>query len=190
MIAGLLAARLGNEDSLTVSWIDEAGAVSLIRARMPCALTKIHVACNHVVSYQLCMPRGFGTQVGASTERQGPVERSFIEAPPNVVSENGLRNLLQDGWQVEIVCRRDAEKRSYNWHGEWTVRGISPDGLQEKILITARNELEFRVLKTANGVISFMLDMGFEHIHLPLFEGGRCRQALRDAKGVASHRAD
>lgn len=133
---------------------------------------------------------GFGTQVDASTERQGPVERSFIEAPPNVVSENGLRNLLQDGWHVEIVCRRDAEKRSYNWHGEWTIRGISPDGLQEKILITARNELEFRVLKTANGVISFMLDMGFGHIHLPLFEGGRCRQALRDTKGVASHHAD
>lgn len=133
---------------------------------------------------------GFGTQVDASTERQGPVERSFIEAPPNVVSENGLRNLLQEGWHVEIVCQSDAEKRSYNWYGEWTIRGISPDGAQEKILITSRSEINIRVLKTTNGVISFMLDMGFEHVHLPLLKGGRCRQALRDTKSVAAHRAD
>lgn len=133
---------------------------------------------------------GFGTQVGASTERQEPVERSFIEAPPNVVSENGLRNLLQEGWHLEIVCQSDAKKRSYNWYGEWSVRGISPDGSQEKILVTARDEIHIRVLKTTNGVISFMLDMGFEHVHLPLFKGGRCRQALCDPKGMASHQAD
>lgn len=104
------------------------------------------------------------------------MERSFIEAPPNVVTENGLRRDIGLGWDVEVVARRDAEKKSYNWYGEWTIRGISPDGEQEKHLVTARNDVEFRVFKTANAVISFISDLGFPRVVLPLQEGGRCRQ--------------
>lgn len=109
-----------------------------------------------------------------------PVDKSFIEAPPNVVSENGLRRDIGLGWDVEVVARQDAEKRSYNWYGEWTIRCISPDGKQEKHLITARNDLEFRVFKTANAVISFLHDLGFSRATLPLREGGRCRQGVQE----------
>lgn len=104
------------------------------------------------------------------------MEKPFEEAPPNVVSENGLRKDVKHGWLVEVVCRQTPEKRAYNWYGEWTIRIVSPDGTREKHLVTTREDMEFRIFKTTNSVISFLLDLGYPEVVLPLQTGMRSRQ--------------
>ncbi|WP_254604298.1 hypothetical protein [Leisingera sp. ANG59] len=44
-------------------------------------------------------------------------------ATPNVVTEDGLRDLLSDGYLIEVICNQTAEKRHNSWYGSWVVRG-------------------------------------------------------------------
>ena len=80
--------------------------------------------------------------------------------------------MLDEGWLVVVICHTHPEKRGYNWYGEWSMRCRSPDQTRELFLITARNEMEFRVFKTANAVISLLHDHGFSYASIPLVPGG------------------
>ena len=54
----------------------------------------------------------------------------------------------------------------------------------EKLLVPARqranaeDEVRVREFKTANGLISFMQNIGFTHVNIPLKEGGRSTHVL------------
>ena len=54
-------------------------------------------------------------------DEEGPRE-VMIEEAPNVVTEDGLRGLLGQGYRAEVVCKEGAEKRHNSWYGTWTVR--------------------------------------------------------------------
>ena len=97
----------------------------------------------------------------------------MIEEAPNVVTEDGLRGLLGQGYRAEVICKEGAEKRHNSWYGIWTVRAVSADGRDEKLLVTSRSYLKVREFKTIVGLVSFLADMGASVVSIPLDEGGR-----------------
>lgn len=101
----------------------------------------------------------------------------MIEEAPNVVTEDGMRGLLAEGYLIEVVCKEGAEKRHNSWYGSWVIRAVSADGRDDKMLVTSRSVLKLRDFKTIVGLVSFLADMGCTTASIPLEEGGRMRHA-------------
>ncbi len=94
---------------------------------------------------------------------------------PNVTTEQGLRALAEEGRTVEVLCKADPERKGPSWYGLWIMRTVGSDG-QEKILVTARtrltqNSIKVRGFKTATGVISFLVGVGFTQASIPMKNG-------------------
>lgn len=109
---------------------------------------------------------------------------------PNVVTEPRFRDLVAEGYLVEVVCKEAAYKKGPNWHGAWIMRVVSDEGL-EKLLVTARtrtsrNDIKIREIKTVTGVISFLQGVGFSHADIPLEEGKRTELKLSSEELAAS----
>lgn len=101
---------------------------------------------------------------------------------PNVTTEQGLRALAEEGHTVEVLCKADPERKGPSWHGLWLIKTLGADG-QEKILVTARtrltqNAIKVREFKTATGVISFLVGVGFSHANLPMKNGEKTSHRL------------
>ena len=101
---------------------------------------------------------------------------------PNVTTEQGLRALAEEGHAVEVLCKADPERKGPSWHGLWLIKTLGADG-QEKILVTARtrltqNAIKVREFKTATGVISFLVGVGFSHANLPMKNGEKTSHRL------------
>ncbi|MEL6104047.1 MAG: hypothetical protein AAFR68_22405 [Pseudomonadota bacterium] len=97
------------------------------------------------------------------------------EIEPNVTTEQGLRALAEEGHTVEVLCKADPERKGPSWHSLWLVRAVGNDG-QEKLLVTARtrltqNAIKVREFKTATGVISFLVGVGFSQASVPMKNG-------------------
>ena len=101
----------------------------------------------------------------------------MIEEAPNVVTEDGLRGLLAEGYLIEVVCKEGAEKRHNSWYGTWVVRAVAEDGRADKMLVTSRSYLKVREFKTIVGLVSFLAEMGCKSVSIPLEESGRERHA-------------
>ena len=104
--------------------------------------------------------------------------KAMMEEAPNVVTEDGMRSLLADGYLIEVVCKEAAEKRHNSWYGTWVIRGVAADGRDDKMLVTSRSYLKVREFKTIVGLVSFLADMGCKSVSIPLEEGGRERHAV------------
>lgn len=102
---------------------------------------------------------------------------AHIEEAPNVVTEDGLRSLLADGYLLEVVCKEAGEKRHNSWYGTWVARAVTVDGRADKMLVTSRSYLKVREFKTIVGLVSFLSEMGCTTASIPLEEGGRERHA-------------
>lgn len=107
---------------------------------------------------------------------------------PNVVTEPRFRDLVESGYQAEVVCQSDAHKKGPSWHGVWIIRAVSDEGM-EKLLVTARtrtsrNDIKIREFKTVTGVISFLRGIGFTHADIPLEEGQRTTHRLIQAEAT------
>ncbi len=94
---------------------------------------------------------------------------------PNVITEQGLRELTEQGHGVEVLCLTDPERKGPSWYGLWIMRTVGADD-NEKLLVTARtrltqNAIKVREFKTATGVISFLIGIGFANANIPLKEG-------------------
>jgi hypothetical protein len=103
--------------------------------------------------------------------------KAMMEEAPNVVTEDGMRGLLADGYLIEVVCKEAGEKRHNTWYGTWVVRAVADDGRSDKMLVTSRSYLKVREFKTIVGLVSFLADMGCKSVSIPLEEGGRERHA-------------
>lgn len=100
----------------------------------------------------------------------------------NVTTEQGLRELVENCHTVEVRCEAEPERKGPSWYGLWTVRTISPDG-HERLLVTARNrpshnDIKVREFKTATGVISFLIGVGFSQANIPFKNGATSVQSL------------
>ncbi len=100
----------------------------------------------------------------------------------NITTEQGLRHLLTEGHHVEVLCKGAPFKKGPTWYGVWIMRTVSPES-KEKLLVTARtrtttNDIKVREFKTATGVISFLIGVGFDTANIPLKEGQRTSHVL------------
>lgn len=117
----------------------------------------------------------------AAVRRLIPYEDLSVSTPitnsaPNVVSEDGLREELTRGWQIEVICKKAAEKRQANWHGAWGIRIVSPDGNLERTLVTYRKDMDQRLFRTINGLVSFLSECGVTRPCVPMLQGQRAFQ--------------
>ena len=76
---------------------------------------------------------------------------------------------------LALKCKADPERKGPSWYGLWIMRTVGSDG-QEKILVTARtrvtqNAIRVREFKTATGVISFLVGVGFSQASIPMKNG-------------------
>lgn len=115
------------------------------------------------------------------------------EEAPNVVTEPRFRELLSQGFVAEIICQADCNKRNGHWYGEWILRAIDGDGTKARLLVKvpryANLDVEARVFKTVNGLLSFMLELGFATANIPVREGHRTINtvAQKDASESSSN---
>lgn len=100
---------------------------------------------------------------------------------PNVVSRDGFRLLLDDGYQAIVVCEVDGEQKDSRWTGRWTIRALGGEGRTDYVLVSVGGDLRAREFKTALGVISFLHEMGFEIISIPFRQGGAVIQPRSEA---------
>lgn len=105
---------------------------------------------------------------------------SHQEEALNVVTETQFKSLIEAGYRAEVVCTEDAYRRASIWYGVWIVRVIHEDGT-EKVLVTTRHNAEqkgifTRTFRTTNGLISFLDNMGFEQVNIPLKKERRIQQ--------------
>ena len=100
----------------------------------------------------------------------------------NITTEQGLRHLLTEGHHVEVLCKGAPFKKGPTWYGVWIMRAVSQEG-KEKLLVTARtrttkNDIKVREFKTATGVISFLVGVGFSQASIPMKDGERTSHSL------------
>ncbi|WP_299751369.1 hypothetical protein [uncultured Tateyamaria sp.] len=99
-----------------------------------------------------------------------------------MTTEQGLRALAEEGHTVEVMCEADPERKGPSWHGLWLMQTVGNDG-QEKILVTARTRLTQNAIKvsefrTATGVISFLVGVGFSQASIPIKNGEKTSHRL------------
>ena len=95
---------------------------------------------------------------------------------PNVVSEDGFRLLLDEGYQAVVVCHSEVEKQGTQWTGRWTLWAVGSEEGSNRLLVSARGHLKPREFKTTLGLIGFIRKMGFEAAVIPFREGARAVQ--------------
>ncbi|MDZ7909833.1 MAG: hypothetical protein U5N10_17555 [Gemmobacter sp.] len=103
-----------------------------------------------------------------------------MDVSPNVVTEDALRCLLAEGYEIEVVCKNGAEKRHNSWYGTWVIRAVLPGGASGKTLITSLSLLKPREFKTIIGLVSFLADMGCKTANIPLEQGACERHAAKE----------
>ena len=107
-------------------------------------------------------------------------------ATPNVVTEDGLRDLLSDNYLIEVICNQTAEKRHNSWYGSWIVHAVTKDGQDAKMLVTSRSVFKLRAFKTIVGLVSFLADMGCLSANIPLTAGRRERHEAAGSSTTAT----
>ena len=107
-------------------------------------------------------------------------------ATPNVVTEDGLRDLLSDSYLIEVVCNRTAEKRHNSWYGSWVVHPVTKNGQDAKMLVTSRSVFKLREFKTIVGLVSFLADMGCLSANIPLIAGRQERHEASEGLATAT----
>lgn len=102
---------------------------------------------------------------------------------PDVVSDEGLRELVGQGHLVEVVCLEPAERRGGVWYGLWGIRSVPPDGGSARILVAWRHDKgrgvdRPRTFRTLTGLAGFLRGLGFPVVSIPFEAGGEVRHAL------------
>jgi hypothetical protein len=112
------------------------------------------------------------------------VTKILSNEAPNVVTEIKFRSLIEEGYHAEVYSHAAAFRKSAVWYGEWTIRVVNEDRTFERMLVVGRTakgddgEIRIREFKTANGLISFLVGLGYTNANIPLGEGGRSLHVL------------
>ena len=108
-------------------------------------------------------------------------------ATPNVVTEDSLRDLLSNGYLIEVICNQTAEKRHNSWYGSWVMHAVTKDGQDAKMLVTSRSVFKLREFRTIVGLVSFLAEMGCLSANIPLLPGPRGRHEAFGSPATATN---
>lgn len=90
--------------------------------------------------------------------------------PENAFTEAELPSLLAGGGTVVVTCEDPPHRRTSGIRGIWTIAIAMPDGTARQ-LVTTRDQDTVRSIKTIDGIISFIADLGIEPVTVPMKEG-------------------
>ena len=94
---------------------------------------------------------------------------------PDVVTELGLRELLELGHRIVVICLKPPVKKGTVFYGLWGIRCVSGDGESDRVLVISMRSSKTpdrpRVFKTLNGVASFLYSLDFGTVCIPMHEG-------------------
>ena len=115
-----------------------------------------------------------------------PKDAATISAK-TLVQEAELIALVRKGYVIEVIAQEAPFKKAATWYGEWIVRLTDDHESFEAYLVTARGcaSKSFRIIKTVNGLLSFMTGLGFATVGIPMEKGERSRHQLQ-SKAVTS----
>lgn len=115
-----------------------------------------------------------------------PKDAATISAKA-LVQEAELVALVRKGYVIEVIVQETPFKKAATWHGEWVIRLTDDEESFEAYLVTARGYAtkSVRVIKTVNGLLSFMTELGFATVGIPMEKGERARHQLQN-EAVAS----
>ena len=88
----------------------------------------------------------------------------------HVIYEDRFREKIADGWSTLILCADDAERVRSSWVGQWQVFCVSPDH-NDRLIVVQKKNLDPKVILTANGVMSFLMDLGITTAAVPMAKG-------------------
>ena len=108
---------------------------------------------------------------------------NFNQEAPNVVTEAQFKYLLEEeGFFAEVVCQEEPEHKYGHWRGSWFFKAVDSQGETEKLLVPFRTDprkgIQVREFKTASGLISFLLSLGFKEMAFPMEPGKKMRLKL------------
>ena len=103
------------------------------------------------------------------------MSHNILDQGPNVVSEDGFKQLLNEGYSAEIVCTQSAAKQHNTFTGIWIIRAVSQDDKIKKLLVTSRRDFKVREFKTINGLLAFFDQFDVKIQQIPWIEGVRVR---------------
>ena len=116
----------------------------------------------------------------------------LADEAPNVVSEDGFRLLLNEGYDAIVVSHSTIEKEGVQWAGRWTVWVSKRESQDNRLLVASRGHLKPREFKTTYGLIGFLRKMGFATAVIPFHAGARAvqDQGGRNASPMAERALD
>ena len=88
----------------------------------------------------------------------------------NAFTEAELPDLLAGGGTVVVTCEAVPQRRTSGIRGSWTVAVATPDGTIRQ-LVTTRDQDTVRSIRTIDGIVSFIADLGIEPVTVPMKEG-------------------
>jgi hypothetical protein len=88
-----------------------------------------------------------------------------------VVTYAGMIEALRTGAQLSVVCRKSVTREGggHNFRGEWLFYVKFPDEPAQVYVVNQK--ITPRVVKTLNGVIALLCDLGFKVASVPLLAG-------------------
>lgn len=100
----------------------------------------------------------------------------------DAINKAELLSLCEQGHTPEVVAHKDASRTSSVWYGNWTLQIAGADGQPVKKLVSARSSggPQLRRFKTANGLISFLSELGLEEVSVPLKANTTARLSAAD----------
>ena len=97
--------------------------------------------------------------------------------PAHTFSEPELSDLLAGGGTIIVTCEDTPHRRTSGIHGRWTVAVAMPDRTTRQ-LVTTRDRDTVRSIKTIDGIISFIADLGVEPVTVPMKVGRQSKSRL------------
>ena len=86
----------------------------------------------------------------------------------DTVNEAGLRDLLNKGHLLQVLCVEEPDYRKNSWFGHWRVSVAAPDGTERRALAVDRpKEVRIREFKTETGLSSFLHRLGYRIHGIP-----------------------
>lgn len=88
----------------------------------------------------------------------------------HVIYEDRFREKISEGWSPLILCAEDAERVRSSWTGRWQVFCVSPDH-SDRLIVVQKKNLDPKVILSAHGVMSFLMDLGITITAVPMVKG-------------------
>lgn len=90
------------------------------------------------------------------------------------VSESVFKDCINAGGKLRIVCGKDAQPTKGSFRGHWRLYAQNPeqgDWVRLNLFRAMKSGFNPRIFRTANGLLGFVIDLGFPAGAIPFKKG-------------------